>query len=256
MGADGSQVGRLGRKLRVQMAAAHPLALGVQTSQAPMERRFNPYDYNGGTVLAIAGADYSIIAGDTRMSRGYSIMSRSVSKVFKVSDKVVLATAGMQADTLALHKLLKARQTMYMHQHAKDLSVGAFAQMLGNILYGRRFFPYYTWNVLAGIDENGVGAVYSYDPVGNVERVRVSVSGSGESLIQPLLDNQIERQHQMKANLPPPMTSDLSVEDCLDLVKDAFTSAGERDIYTGDSVEIAIITKSGVEIQKMELKAD
>ena len=50
-----------------------------------------------------------------------------------------------------------------------------------------------------------------YDPVGNYERVRVSVTGSGESLIQPLLDNQLERQHQALGAKPPPLHIDLEM---------------------------------------------
>ena len=130
------------------------------------------------------------------------------------------------------------------------------AQDLANTLYGRRFFPYYTWNVLAGLDQEGVGVVYTYDPVGNYERVRVSVTGSGESLIQPLLDNQLERQHQSLGAKPPPLHIDLELADAVDLVKDAFVSAGERDIKTGDSVEICIITKEGVRIETHPLNID
>ena len=128
----------------------------------------------------------------------------------------------------------------------------------------------------------GVGCIYSYDPVGNYERVRVNVTGSGESLIQPLLDNQFERQHQQSAPKPPPLSVDLSLEDTVDLVKvcaavgaralpgccsiliaryrcrlqDAFTSAGERDIRTGDVCEIAVITKDGVKIENFPLSVD
>lgn len=50
----------------------------------PQERRFNPYTENGGTILAIAGADFSVIAGDTRQSEGYSIQTRYAPKVFRL----------------------------------------------------------------------------------------------------------------------------------------------------------------------------
>ena len=50
----------------------------------PQQRQFNPYSSNGGTILAIAGADFTVIAGDTRQSEGYSIQTRYAPKVFRL----------------------------------------------------------------------------------------------------------------------------------------------------------------------------
>lgn len=52
--------------------------------ERPQQRQFNPYSENGGTILAIAGADFSVIAGDTRQSEGYSIQTRYAPKVFRL----------------------------------------------------------------------------------------------------------------------------------------------------------------------------
>merc|ERR1719326_1210810 len=190
------------------------------------------------------------------MSTGFSIMSRNVSKIYQINSKTVLGTGGFRGDITTLQKLLRAKVTQYEHRHGETMKPHAAAQMLANTLYGRRFFSYYTWNVLCGIDQQGVGVVYSYDPVGNYERVRVSVTGSGESLIQPLLDNQLERQHQQLGAKPPPLSTDLTLQQTVDLVKDAFYSAGERDIRTGDAVEICIITKEGIKIESFPLNID
>eukprot|EP00695_Tsukubamonas_globosa_P001745 TRINITY_DN2811_c0_g1_i2.p1 TRINITY_DN2811_c0_g1~~TRINITY_DN2811_c0_g1_i2.p1 ORF type:complete len:233 (-),score=91.10 TRINITY_DN2811_c0_g1_i2:46-693(-) len=213
--------------------------------------RFEAYENNGGTVLAVAGKDYAVIASDTRMSRGYSITCRDATKMAKLTDKCVIASAGMQADASTLHKVLYTRLTMYQHQHRKPMQTIAIAQMLSNMLYHKRFFPYYTFNLVAGVDENGEGCVFGYDAIGSYERLKWGASGSGEALIQPLLDNQVGFTNQTMAQV-----RDLPLEETLDLIKDGFTSAGERDIYTGDSVEIAIITKDGVRFERFELKRD
>lgn len=48
----------------------------------------------------------------------------------------------------------------------------------------------------------------------------------------------------------------LSLQDAISIVKDVFVTATERDIYTGDSVEIKIIQKSGITTEIFKLKND
>ena len=49
--------------------------------------RWSPYDNNGGTCVAVAGADYAVIAADMRMSTGFSILSREASKMIKLYER-------------------------------------------------------------------------------------------------------------------------------------------------------------------------
>jgi len=215
------------------------------------ENSFSPYVNNGGTTIAVSGKDFCVIAADTRLSEGYSIASRYAPKVIQLTDKCVLASSGMQGDALTLHKNLMARIVWYKHQNGKDMSTTAIAQLLSNTLYYKRFFPYYTFNVLGGIDDNGVGCAYSYDAVGSFERVKYSSSGTGQQLIQPFLDNQVGFKNQENV-----ISTELTLEQVEDLIRDAFNSAGERDIYTGDHVDMYSVTKDGVKKTRFDLKYD
>lgn len=213
--------------------------------------RWSPYNDNGGTTIGIAGKDFAIIGGDTRMSDGgYSILSRDVTKLHTLNQNCVIGSSGQQSERTTLWKVLDYKITMYKHDHKKDMSAHSFAQMLGNTLYYKRFFPYYTFNVVAGLDNEGKGAVWGYDAVGSFEKMPYCVTGSGSALITSILDNQVAFKTQEKNKRL------LTVEETLDLIKDAFTCAGERDIYSGDFVDLAIITKDGVKTEKFQLKRD
>nr|CAD7580030.1 unnamed protein product [Timema californicum] len=170
-----------------------PVSFSQQYSAnvAPKQAGFSPYADNGGSIVAIAGEDYAIIASDTRLSSGFSIYTREQSKLFKLSDVTVLGATGCWCDTLTLTRILEARLQMYLHEHQKCMSTPAVAQMLSTMLYYKRFFPYYVSNILAGLDEEGRGCVYSYDPIGHCERSKFRAGGSAGALLQPLLDNQV-----------------------------------------------------------------
>jgi len=47
-----------------------------------------------------------------------------------------------------------------------------------------------------------------------------------------------------------------TLETALRVAKDAFTGAAERDIYTGDYLEIYVIRTSGITMETFELRKD
>ena len=146
----------------------------------------------------------------------------------------MLSVVGFSADGNALKERLDTIVKMYKYQHNKPMSVAACAQRLSHILYNKRFFPYYVHAILGGLDEEGKGALYSYDPVGSYEREQCRAAGAASSLMMPFLDNQVNLKnqyvpgsgvgHALEQKVPEPLPR----KDVEDIVTDAFTSAVER----------------------------
>lgn len=204
--------------------------------------QFSPYDSNGGSIAAVCGSDFCVIASDTRQSTGYSIQTRYKPKVFRLNDKATLATNGFAADAEALVSRIRQRLELYRHAHGRSMPLHSIARMTSTILYGKRFFPYYVYNILGGLDEEGKGAVYSFDPVGSYEREFCRAAGAAQSLIQPFFDNQIMFKNQTSTpehKVPTP--GQMTLPEVLNVVIDSFTSATERHIEVGDGLEVFVV---------------
>ena len=143
------------------------------------------------------------------------------------------------------------RMKSYRHLHNKSMSTPAVAQMMATMLYHKRFFPYYISNILGGLDDQGRGCLYSYDPVGHMERNMYRAGGSSVSLLQPLLDNQVGLKNMENMEKNP-----LSLEKAISIIHDVFISAAEREIHTGDGIQLNIITKDGIQEQRLPLRRD
>jgi len=200
--------------------------------------------------MAIGGPGCCIVAGDTRLSVGYSIMSRDTTKLVKLTSDTVIATSGMYADFNALTKMMNAKLKMYEFNIGREARIKSVAQLLSTTLYGKRFFPYYTFNILAGLDENGNGVTYGYDAVGSYEPARYNVEGSGKELMVPVLDNLLVGYNKTKPAYPG------STEELEVIVRDVFNAAAERDIYCGDKLEMLIITKDKITSKVFDLRKD
>jgi 20S proteasome subunit beta 6 len=113
-------------------------------------------------------------------------------------------------------------------------------------LYGKRFFPYYTFNLLVGLDSNGQPQVYGYDAIGSYDKAPYGCQGSGKSLMMGVLDNQFQRKFSFSSlifleynNIHKKIPT--KQEEVQTILVDAFQSAAERDIYTGDNCEVLVL---------------
>ena len=120
-----------------------------------------------------------MVAADTRISLGFNILSREHSKTTKLTNQCVITSSGMVADIETLHKFMVTKVQIYERQFKKTPSVESLAQLLGNTLYGRRFMPYYAFNLLCGVNSNGKGVVYGYAAIGSYDTLTYGVQGSG-----------------------------------------------------------------------------
>merc|ERR1712037_313743 len=178
--------------------------------------------------VGIAGEDFVVIASDTRLSgHGYAILSREQPKLHRLSDKTVLGSTGCWCDILTFCKVAEMRMKSYRYSHNKSMSTPAVAQMMSTMLYNKRFFPYYISNILGGLDDQGKGYLYSYDPVGHCVR-----------------------------NMDNVDKTPISLEKAVSLIHDVFISAAEREIHTGDGIHFNIITKDGIEEKRLPLRRD
>lgn len=233
---------------------------------------FDPYQLNGGLVCAIAGKNYCILAADTRMmDGGYQIYSRNLMRVFGIRGKALpmpamneeieiqpsswtsgttggtgscitmVAAAGCESDCNALQRQLRYQIKAHGDDDDDDNILGPnnVAQLLANILYSRRSFPYYSFCVLGGLDDRETGGgsgVYGYDAVGSMERVAVATAGTGRELLQPILD-------RLFSSTSGTMV-DCSSDEALALLQQAYHAVAERDIGVGDSLVLCLLTNS------------
>ena len=213
-------------------------------------RGFIPYQNNGGTVVSINLENFSILASDTRVSSGFSIPSRECLRIMKISKNIILSSSGMQVDILVLQDEFKKIVDLVETENKKNIPISSAAFILSSILYSRRFFPYYSFNILSGKESNGKIKGFSFDAVGSFESCVATSSGTGQHFIQPILDNQIRC---LSSNNSPKKYNILKI---ILMVKHLFLKASKKNIEIGDGIQIFVFTKKGVLVENSILKCD
>ncbi|MHA2362755.1 MAG: proteasome subunit beta [Candidatus Hodarchaeales archaeon] len=189
----------------------------------------------GTTCLALRFDSGVVIAADKRASAGYRVgIAEKIHMITK--DTTGMAISGLVADAMSLVDLMRSELKLYEFENGYPPTTNVAANLLGVILHSgfRRYMPYWTQLAVAGFDKNsGKGEIFFIDPAGAVSTDNYGVIGSGSLFALTKLEDAWKEG--------------LNKEEAKALAIRAIKLAASRDLYTGDGVNVFIITKEGVE---------
>jgi proteasome beta subunit len=181
----------------------------------------------GTTTIGIVAKDGIVLATERRVTAGNMISNKSAQKLFKVDENIGITIAGLVGDAQVLVRYLKAEVSLYRLRRNAPLSAEGAATLLANILSGNRYYPYYAWMILGGVDAKG-GHIFSVDPAGGSIEDRFVSVGSGSPFAYGIVEEGYSR--------------DMPTSDAVDLALRGLTAAMRRDSASGDGYLVHIIS--------------
>ncbi|MCJ7425338.1 archaeal proteasome endopeptidase complex subunit beta [Candidatus Bathyarchaeota archaeon] len=186
----------------------------------------------GATTIGVVFKDGVILASEKRVSYGYLVVSKGAKKVFKITDNIGAACAGLVSDMQILAREVEAYVNLFNLDVGRSISVRAAAKLMSNLLFNRRMAPLITQTIVGGTDEEGP-SIYVLDVLGSLIPDKYAVVGSGTEIAIGVLEEGYK--------------DDMTIEEAKDLVVRSVKSAISRDILSGDGIDFLLITKKGTQ---------
>lgn len=109
-------------------------------------------EYNGSAIIAMCGKNCIGIASDTRLGAQAQTTATDFEKVFQMNNKICLGLPGLATDIITLRRILEWRLKGYKLRENRDMGVKTFSHLVSTMLYEKRFGPYFTEPIIAGLD--------------------------------------------------------------------------------------------------------
>lgn len=191
----------------------------------------------GATAVGITYQDGIILAAEKRISYGNFVVNKNTRKIFKITDQVASACAGMVADMQVLTRQVGALAKIRKLETRRDMATNSVAKLMSVIMFERRYFPLLTQVIVGGVQN--IPEIYTLDPLGSLLPDKYAAVGTGAEMALGLIDAEYKK--------------DMSEETSKKLAIKAIKSSVQRDSASGDGIDILTITKNGVDEESLNL---
>jgi len=184
----------------------------------------------GATALGVVYSDGVILASEKRVTYGYFVTSKAGKKIFKITDHIGAACAGLVSDMQNLIREVEAYANLFKLDNNRRISVRSAAKVMSNLLFGRRLFPLIAQTIIGGVDDEGP-SMYVLDILGSVIPDNYAAVGTGAEIAIGVLEENYREG--------------MTLQEVKDVVVRTMKSAFSRDSMSGDGVDFLIFTKKG-----------
>lgn len=190
----------------------------------------------GTTTIGIVCKDGIVLAADKRATSGYLIAWKKFDKIVQITDNVAVTVAGTVSDVQLLTKYLKAELKLKDIRTGRETTVKEAASLLANFVYSNirklSMIPGISHFIVGGKDSGGFH-MYDLSPDGSIVEVDDYISsGSGSVMAFGVLETLFKKG--------------LSVDEGVKLAAKGINAAVQRDIASGNGIDIVAITKEGI----------
>jgi proteasome beta subunit len=186
--------------------------------------------YHGTTTVGLVCSDGVVLATDTRVTAGGFIAHKRGKKLLKIDDNIAMTISGGVADAQNVVDTLKYYANLYRIEKGRLMPVKAAAQVVSNVLFSSRLYPFIADVLVGGVDASG-GSLFNVDFFGSMNKEKMIATGSGSPVAYGILE--AEFKDGMTASKAYPLAAK------------AIIAATRRNVATGDHFDVAILDKEG-----------
>lgn len=186
--------------------------------------------YHGTTTVGLVCADGVVLATDTRVTAGGFIAHKRGKKLLRIDDNIAMTISGGVADAQNVVDTLKYYNNLYKIERGRQMPVRAAAQVVSNMLFSSRLYPFIADVLVGGVDSKG-GSIFNVDFFGSINQEKVFATGSGSPVAYGVLEAEFKEGMTTAKAYP--------------LAAKAIIAATRRNVATGDHFDVAILDKQG-----------
>ncbi|VDK83697.1 unnamed protein product [Dibothriocephalus latus] len=201
-------------------------------------------EYNGSAVIGMRGKDCVAIATDLRFGISYQTISTEYSKVEQLGPRLFVGFPGLVTDKETVFQRLQFRKNMYELRENRNVKPKTLMCMLSNLLYERRFGPYFVEPIVVGLDpiteEPFVGGM---DLIGSANETKeFVVGGSCTEQLYGMCETMWEK--------------DLKPDELFECISQCMLNALNRDCIAGWGTRVYLVEKDKVTITDIKSRMD